>query len=128
MNKHIRILIVDDFPTMRRITRNLLGDLGFKHVDEAGDGAAALALLRDGGFDLLITDWSMPGMPGIDLLKAVRADPKLEALPVLMIAAESKRAQVEEAAQAGVDGYVVKPFTARTLEERLQRLFEPLTA
>lgn len=128
MHNNLKILIVDDFPTMRSITRNLLRELGFNQVEEADDGNAALPLLQSGGFDLLITDWSMPGMPGVELLKAVRADDRFRNLPVLMIAAESKRAQVVEAAQAGVDGYLVKPFTAETLEQKLRCLFESATA
>lgn len=120
----MKILVVDDFSTMRRIVKNLLGDLGFKNIDEADDGNTALPKLQSGNFDFLVTDWNMPGMTGIDLLKAVRADPKLAALPVLMVTAESKREQIIEAAQAGVNGYVVKPFTAGTLEEKINKIFE----
>ncbi len=124
----MKILVVDDFSTMRRIIKNLLKELGFKHIEEADDGSTALPKLREGDFDLLITDWNMPGMQGIDLLKAVRADPKLARLPVLMVTAESKREQIVEAAQAGVNGYIVKPFTAATLKEKLERIFERLAA
>ncbi len=124
MNKDMKILIVDDFSTMRRIIKNLLRDLGFTNTDEADDGQTALPKLEAGGFDFLVTDWNMPGMQGIDLLKAVRADPNLKDLPVLMVTAESKREQIIEAAQAGVNGYVVKPFTAGTLKEKIDKIFE----
>jgi len=120
----MKILVVDDFSTMRRIVKNLLSDLGFKNIDEADDGNTALPKLKSGNFDFLVTDWNMPGMTGIDLLKAVRADPSLASLPVLMVTAESKREQIIEAAQAGVNGYVVKPFTAGTLEEKINKIFE----
>lgn len=120
----MKILIVDDFSTMRRIIKNLLRDLGFTNTDEADDGQTALPKLEAGGFDFLVTDWNMPGMQGIDLLKAVRANPDLKELPVLMVTAESKREQIVEAAQAGVNGYVVKPFTAGTLKEKIDKIFE----
>jgi len=122
----MKILIVDDFSTMRRIIKNLLRDLGFTNTAEADDGQTALPQLRKGDFDLLVTDWNMPGMTGIDLLKAVRGDEKLANLPVLMVTAEAKKEQIVEAAQAGVNGYVVKPFTAQTLKEKLERIFERL--
>lgn len=128
MNKSMKILIVDDFSTMRRIIKNLLRDLGFTNTQEADDGTTALPMLKEGGFDFLITDWNMPGMQGLDLLKAVRADEKLHGLPVLMITAESKRDQIVEAAQAGVNGYVVKPFTAGTLQEKISKIFERAAA
>ena len=124
MDKDIKILIVDDFSTMRRIIKNLLRDLGFTNTQEADDGNTALPMLQSGNFDFLVTDWNMPGMQGIDLLKAVRADTKLKSIPVLMVTAESKREQIIEAAQAGVNGYIVKPFTAATLDEKLQKIFE----
>ncbi len=120
----MRILIVDDFSTMRRIVKNLLRDLGFTNTEEADDGNTALPMLQSGKFDFLVTDWNMPGMNGLDLLKAVRADEKLANMPVLMVTAESKREQIVEAAQAGVNGYVVKPFTAVTLEEKINKIFE----
>ena len=122
MDKNIRILIVDDFSTMRRIVKNLLNDLGFFNTSEADDGNTALVELRKGPFDLVITDWNMPGMPGIDLLKAVRADAQLSKIPVLMVTAEAKREQIIEAAQAGVNGYVIKPFTAITLKEKIDTI------
>jgi len=120
----MKILVVDDFSTMRRIVKNLLRDLGFTNTHEADDGNTALPMLQSGNFDFLVTDWNMPGMQGIDLLKAVRADDKLKTLPVLMVTAESKREQIIEAAQAGVNGYIVKPFTAATLNEKLGKIFE----
>lgn len=128
MDKNIKILIVDDFSTMRRIIKNLLRDLGYTNTSEADDGNTALPMLQSGSFDLLVTDWNMPGMQGIDLLKAVRADPKLSALPVLMVTAEQKKEQIIEAAKAGVNGYIVKPFTAATLKEKLDKIFERLGA
>lgn len=124
MDKNMKILIVDDFSTMRRIIKNLLRDLGFTNTHEADDGSTALPVLQNGNFNFLISDWNMPGMTGLDLLKAVRADPKINKLPVLMVTAESKREQIIEAAQAGVNGYVVKPFTAATLEEKIKKIFE----
>lgn len=126
MNKTMRILIVDDFSTMRRIVKNLLTDLGFTNTAEAEDGGAAIAMLRQGGFDFVVTDWNMPGVNGIELLRMIRADEKLKTLPVLMVTAEAKREQIIEAAQAGVNGYIIKPFTAATLQEKLNKIFERL--
>lgn len=128
MNSNMKILIVDDFSTMRRIIKNLLRDLGFNNTSEADDGKTALPMLQAGDFDFLITDWNMPGMTGIELLKAVRADAKLSTLPVLMVTAEQKRDQIVEAAQAGVNGYIVKPFTAATLKEKIDKIFERISA
>lgn len=121
----MKILVVDDFSTMRRIIKNLLRDLGFNNTDEADDGLTALPMLKGGKYDLLVTDWNMPGMQGIDLLKAVRADAdaKLSSIPVLMVTAEQKKEQIIEAAQAGVNGYIVKPFTALILKEKLEKIF-----
>lgn len=124
----MKILIVDDFSTMRRIIKNLLRDLGFNNTIEADDGLTALPILNAGGIDFLVTDWNMPGMQGIDLLKTVRADPKLATLPVFMVTAETKREQIIEAAQAGVNGYIVKPFTAATLKEKIEKIFERINA
>lgn len=124
MNKDMKILIVDDFSTMRRIIKNLLRDLGFSNTSEADDGQTALPMLQNGNFDFLVTDWNMPGMTGIELLKAVRADAKLKDMPILMVTAEAKRDQIVEAAQAGVNGYVVKPFTAAVLKEKIEKIFE----
>jgi len=124
----MKILIVDDFSTMRRIIKNLLRDLGFNNTAEADDGKTGLPMLQTGNFDFLITDWNMPGMTGIELLKAVRADEKLASLPVLMVTAEAKKDQIVEAAQAGVNGYIVKPFTAQTLKEKIEKIFERVEA
>jgi len=124
VDKNMKILIVDDFSTMRRIIKNLLRDLGFTNTHEADDGLTALPMLQSGNFDFLVSDWNMPGMTGIDLLKKVRADPKLATLPVLMVTAETKREQIILAAEAGVNGYVIKPFTAGTLEEKINKIFE----
>jgi two-component system chemotaxis response regulator CheY len=122
VSKNLKFLVVDDFSTMRRIVKNLLNDLGYANVTEADDGKTALPILQAGGIDFLVTDWNMPGMPGLDLLKAVRADPKLAKMPVLMLTAEAKREQIVEAAQAGVSGYVIKPFTAITLKEKIDKI------
>ncbi len=126
MDKNMKILIVDDFSTMRRIIKNLLRDLGFNDTTEADDGQTALPLLKSGKFDFLVTDWNMPGMDGLTLLKSVRADENLKNMPVLMVTAEAKREQIVVAAQAGVNGYIVKPFTAVTLKEKIEKIFERL--
>lgn len=126
LKKDIKILVVDDFSTMRRIIKNLLKELGLTNVVEADDGATALPILKQGGIEFLITDWNMPNMTGIDLLKHVRSDPNLSSIPVLMVTAEAKREQIIAAAQAGVNGYVVKPFTAVTLKEKIDKIFERL--
>lgn len=126
MNKDMKILVVDDFSTMRRIIKNLLKDLGMTNVQEADDGQTALPILKQGGIDFLVTDWNMPGMTGIDLLKEVRSDPNLASMPVLMVTAEAKKEQIIAAAQAGVNGYVVKPFTAAVLKEKIDKIFERL--
>ena len=126
----MKILVVDDFSTMRRIVRNLLVELGFSNglIQEADDGNAALAMLKTNAFDMVVTDWNMPNMTGIELLQAIRAEPKLKSMPVLMVTAENNREQIIAAAQAGVNGYVVKPFTAVTLKEKLDKIFERLAA
>lgn len=124
----LKFLVVDDFSTMRRIIKNLLNDLGYANVVEADDGTSALPLLKAGNIDFLITDWNMPGMPGLELLKQVRADPKLSKMPVLMLTAEAKREQIVEAAQAGVSGYVIKPFTAAILKEKIDKILGSKTA
>jgi two-component system chemotaxis response regulator CheY len=118
----MKFLVVDDFSTMRRIVKNCLQELGYTDITEADDGNTALPLLKAGAFEFLITDWNMPGMAGLDLLKAVRGDAKLAKLPVLMLTAEAKREQIIEAAQAGVSGYVIKPFTAVTLKEKIDKI------
>ena len=124
MDKNMKILIVDDFSTMRRIIKNLLRDLGYNNTHEADDGNTALPMLKNGDFQFVVTDWNMPGMQGIDLLKAIRLDDKLKHLPVLMVTAEAKREQIIEAAQAGANGYIVKPLTAATRKEKLDKIFE----
>jgi two-component system, chemotaxis family, chemotaxis protein CheY len=126
----MKILVVDDFSTMRRIVRNLLVELGFTNtlIQEADDGNNALTMLRSQPFDMVVTDWNMPNMTGIDLLRAIRAEPALKGLPVLMVTAENNRDQIIAAAQAGVNGYIVKPFNAVTLKEKLTKIFERLAA
>jgi two-component system chemotaxis response regulator CheY len=128
LDKNMKILIVDDFSTMRRIIKNLLRDLGFSNTVEADDGNTALPVLKKGDIDFLVTDWNMPGMTGIELLRTVRADPELSTMPILMVTAEAKREQIIEAAQAGVNGYIVKPFTAITLKEKIEKIFERIQA
>jgi len=122
----MKFLVVDDFSTMRRIVRNLLKELGFTNVDEAEDGVAALQKLKGEPFDFVVSDWNMPNMTGIDLLKAIRADAGLKHLPVLMVTAEAKKENIIEAAKAGASGYVVKPFTAATLDEKLNKIFKAM--
>ena len=126
LDKNMKVLVVDDFSTMRRIVKNLLRDLGFTNISEADDGSTALPMLQGGDFDFVVTDWNMPGMQGIDLLKAIRADESLAHLPVLLITAEAKKEQIVMAAQAGVNGYIVKPFTAATLKTKLDKIFARL--
>ncbi|MBI4938793.1 MAG: chemotaxis response regulator CheY [Nitrosomonadales bacterium] len=123
---NMKFLVVDDFSTMRRIVRNLLKELGFANVQEAEDGVDALNKLRGEAFEFVVTDWNMPNMTGIELLKAIRADAALKHLPVLMVTAEAKKENIIEAAQAGASGYIVKPFTAATLDEKLKKIFEKM--
>lgn len=125
MDKNMNILVVDDFPTMRRIVRSLLKELGFSNIEEAEDGQEALGKLRGGdSFDLIVSDWNMPNLDGLEMLKEIRADDGLKALPVLMVTAEAKKENIIAAAKAGASGYVVKPFTAATLEEKLNKIFD----
>lgn len=124
MDKNMKILIVDDFSTMRRIVKNLLHDLGYTNTTEADDGKTAWPLIQAGNFDFIVTDWNMPGMTGIDLLKNIRSDERLVKLPVLMVTAEAQREQIIEAAKAGVNGYIIKPFTAATLKEKIDKIFQ----
>ncbi|MEO8332938.1 MAG: chemotaxis response regulator CheY [Gallionella sp.] len=121
-----RFLVVDDFSTMRRILRNLLNELGFMNVQEAEDGVEALAKLRAETFDFVVSDWNMPNMNGIELLQEIRADAKFRHLPVLMVTAEAKRENIIMAAQAGASGFVVKPFTAATLDGKLMKIFQTM--
>jgi two-component system chemotaxis response regulator CheY len=121
-----KFLVVDDFSTMRRIVRNLLKELGYTNVDEAEDGVQALHKLRSDQFDFVVSDWNMPNMDGLTMLQEIRKDPALAKLPVLMVTAEAKKENIVAAAQAGANGYVVKPFTAATLDEKLGKIFEKL--
>lgn len=125
-NLNTKFLVVDDFSTMRRIIRNLLKDLGYTNVDEAEDGVMGLAKLKSGGFEFVISDWNMPNMDGLTMLQNIRADAELAKLPVLMVTAEAKKENIIAAAQAGANGYVVKPFTAATLDEKLAKIFEKM--
>ena len=120
----IKVLVVDDFSTMRRIVKNILKQIGYSDIEEAEDGNIALARLRQGGFGLVVSDWNMPNMTGLDLLKAIRADNSLNNMPVLMVTAEAKKENVVDAIQAGVNNYVVKPFTAAGLKEKIEKIFE----
>jgi two-component system chemotaxis response regulator CheY len=120
----MRILVVDDFSTMRRIVRNLLKEIGYVNSDEAEDGTRALQKLRSEKFDFVLSDWNMPNMTGIDLLKAIRADDAIKHLPVLMITAEARKENIIDAAEAGASGYIVKPFTANTLDEKLKKIMK----
>lgn len=126
MDKGMKILVVDDFPTMRRIVRSLLKELGFNNVEEAEDGQEGLQKLASGEFEFVVSDWNMPNLNGLDMLKQIRADGALKSLPVLMVTAEAKKENIVAAAQAGANGYIVKPFTAATLEEKLNKIFEKL--
>ncbi len=122
----IKFLVVDDFSTMRRIVRNLLKELGYSNVEEAEDGEQALSKLRNDKFDFVVSDWNMPNMDGLTMLKVIRTDDALKHLPVLMVTAEAKKENIIEAAKAGASGYVVKPFTAATLDEKLGKIFEKM--
>jgi len=126
MDKRMKILVVDDFPTMRRIVCHLLKELGYSNVEEAEDGAAGLAHLRNGTYDFVISDWNMPKIDGLAMLKEIRADAGLTHLLVLMVTAESKKENIIAAAQAGASGYVVKPFTAATLNEKINKIVEKI--
>ena len=121
-----KFLVVDDFSTMRRIVRNLFKELGYSNVDEAEDGVIALSKLKSEHFDFVVSDWNMPNMDGLTLLQTIRADSVLAAMPVLMVTAEAKKENIIAAAQAGANGYIVKPFTAATLDEKLSKIFEKL--
>jgi two-component system chemotaxis response regulator CheY len=122
-NENIKFLIVDDFSTMRRIVRNLLKELGYTNVDEAENGQLGLNMLKKGSYNFVVSDWNMPVMDGLEMLKSIRLDPELAHLPVLMVTAEAKKENIIAAAQAGASGYVVKPFTAATLDEKLKKIF-----
>jgi two-component system chemotaxis response regulator CheY len=122
----LKFLVVDDFSTMRRIVRNLLKELGFTNVEEAEDGAVALTKLHEGSFGFVVSDWNMPNMDGLTLLQSVRADARLKGLPFLMITPEAKKENITAAIQAGASNYIVKPFTAATLQEKLDKIFEKM--
>jgi two-component system, chemotaxis family, chemotaxis protein CheY len=123
-DQNMKILTVDDFSTMRRIIRNILRQLGYSNITEADDGTAAFEVLQTQDIDFVISDWNMPNMTGLELLKAIRADDKLHKLPVLMVTAEALKDNVVEAVKAGVNGYIVKPFTAETLKEKIDSIFD----
>ncbi|NDU85908.1 MAG: chemotaxis protein CheY [Ferrovum sp.] len=123
VDTNMKFLVVDDFSTMRRIVRNLLKELGFTNVVEAEDGIDALNKLKSGDIEFVVSDWNMPNMTGIDLLRNIRKDPALKHLPVLMVTAEAKKENIIEAAQSGASGYIVKPFTAATMDEKLKKIF-----
>nr|WP_262965657.1 chemotaxis response regulator CheY [Methylobacter psychrophilus] len=120
----MRFLVVDDFSTMRRIIRNLLKELGYTNVTEAEDGNSALTQLNRDSFDFIVSDWNMPGMDGLQLLQAVREAPSLCKIPMLMVTAEAKKENIVAAAKAGASGYIVKPFTAATLDEKISKILE----
>ncbi|MCG6534599.1 MAG: response regulator [Syntrophales bacterium LBB04] len=126
MEKNLKILVVDDFATMRKVVRNLLKQAGFENVVEADDGVNALKVLKGGKIDFIISDWNMPNMTGIDLLRAVRADGELNKTPFLMVTAEALQDNVIEAVKAGVSNYIVKPFTAEVLNEKITKIMEKM--
>ena len=125
-DRDIRILLVDDMTTMRRIIKGLLEQLGFKSIDEAEDGKVALQKLKSGKYDFVITDWNMPNMTGLELVQVIRKDPELKNLPVLMVTAEAKKENVLLAIKAGVNNYIVKPFTAEVLKEKIEKIFSAI--
>ena len=120
----MKILIVDDMVTMRRIVNNVLKQLGFSNIDEAENGQDGLQKLKSSKYDFVVSDWNMPVMTGIDMLRAIRADEQLKAIPVLMVTAEAQQKNLVEAVQAGVSNYIVKPFTAETMQEKLAKIFK----
>ncbi len=122
----MKILVVDDFSTMRRIVKNVLKQLGFENIEEAEDGAQALAKLKTGGFGFVVTDWNMPNMDGLEFLKKTREDAAIKDTPILMVTAEAEKDKVVAAIQAGVNNYIVKPFTAEVFKEKMDRIFEKL--
>ena len=122
----MKVLVVDDFSTMRRIVKNVLKQIGYENIEEAEDGAQALAKLKSGGFGFVVTDWNMPNMDGLEFFKASRQDPALKSIPFLMVTAEAEKDKVITAIQAGVNNYIVKPFTAETFKEKMDRIFEKL--
>ncbi|WP_333652322.1 chemotaxis response regulator CheY [Dissulfurispira sp.] len=128
-NFGIKVLVVDDFPTMRRIVKNLLKQIGFENIDEAEDGVQALNKLKSGNYGLVVSDWNMPNMEGIDLLRNIRQEAEpLKNIPFLMVTAEAEKGKVIEAIKAGVDNYIVKPFTAEVLKEKLEKIADKKTS
>ena len=127
MDQKMKILVVDDFTTMRRIVKNLLKQLGFENIDEAEDGQQAFSKLKDEKYHFIISDWNMPNMTGIELLQNIRSDPELKGLPFLMVTAESEKERVIEAIKTGVNNYIIKPFTAEILKEKMEKIFEKMT-
>ncbi len=124
----MKFLIVDDFSTMRRIVRGLLKEIGYNNAEEAEDGAVALTMLKNGKFEFVVSDINMPNMTGFDLLSAIKKDDTLKHLPVLMVTAEARKEDIVRAAQEGAAGYIVKPFTKATLEEKVQKIMQKLAA
>ena len=122
MDPNLKILVVDDFQSMRRIVINILRQLGYKSIDEAEDGQQALEKLKGGGYGFIVTDWNMPNMDGLLLLQSIRNDPALKGLPVLMLTAEAEKTKVVAAIQAGVNNYIVKPFTAESFQEKMEKI------
>ncbi|MBI4688373.1 MAG: chemotaxis response regulator CheY [Nitrospirae bacterium] len=122
----MKILVVDDFSTMRRIVKNVLKQLGFENVEEAEDGEQAYSKLQNGSFEFVVSDWNMPNTDGLEMLKKIRADAQLKEMPVLMVTAEAEKEKVIEAIKAGVNNYVVKPFTAEVLKEKMDKIFDKL--
>ncbi len=128
LDQNMKVLVVDDFPTMRRIVRNLLKEIGYENVDEAEDGIVAFDKLKGGDFDFVVSDWNMPNMTGLDLLKAVRAEASVKDTPFLMVTAEAAKENIVSAVEAGVNNYIVKPFTAAVLREKIDKILEKLAA
>ena len=128
LDTKMKVLVVDDFSTMRRIVKNILKQLGFERIEEAEDGEQAYSKLSSDGFQFVVSDWNMPNMDGISLLKKVRSDPALKNMPFLMVTAEAEKEKVIEAIKAGVNNYVVKPFTAEILKEKMEKIFEKINA
>lgn len=126
LDPKMKILCVDDFATMRRIIKNIFNQIGFDNVEEAENGAEAYEKVKDGSFKFVVTDWNMPVLDGLGLLKKVRNDPKIKDLPILMVTAEAEKEKVVQAIQAGVNNYIVKPFTAETLKEKMDKIFEKM--
>jgi two-component system, chemotaxis family, chemotaxis protein CheY len=128
MERKLKFLVVDDFASMRRFIRQTLRAIGYTRVSMAPDGDTAIALLKSGDFDFVLTDWNMPGTSGLDVLRQVRADERLAKLPVVLLTAEANRERIVEAVQAGASGYVVKPFSAKTLKEKIDQVLEAAAA